>query len=243
MRLILARCVLIGLLSASVAASAEPSGRSADELARPQSSPSPTGAATLDLAAQHFQTGVEFYRATQYEQSRVEFEAAYGLSKLPDLLHNLSLVSERQGRIADAISFEERFLAEKSKELQMDEVDQSRGRLLRLREQLKAQGSAPSTQAATVPTGGTERRAAPKGAVALVGSGSVLLAIGIGCGAGALVTAKTVSEGGPFYLNDYQALLDRGQGLERGAISLGVIGGAAVVAGGAWWIYRRTRAR
>ena len=37
-----------------------------------------------DAAAQHFQLGVEFYRAGDYAAARVEFEAAFGLSQLPD---------------------------------------------------------------------------------------------------------------------------------------------------------------
>ena len=41
------------------------------------------GVAAL-AAAQHFQLGVEFYRAGDYAAARVEFEAAFGLSQLPD---------------------------------------------------------------------------------------------------------------------------------------------------------------
>ena len=56
-----------------------------------------------DAAAQHFQLGVEFYRAGDYAAARVEFEAALGLSQLPDLLQNLSLTAEKQGQLREAI--------------------------------------------------------------------------------------------------------------------------------------------
>ena len=96
-------------------------------------------------AAQHFQLGVEFYRAGDYAAARVEFDAAYGLSGLPDLLHNLSLTAEKQGQIAAAIDYEGRFLAAKRGELTTAETDEARGRLLRLRE-AHAQGSPPGSR-------------------------------------------------------------------------------------------------
>ncbi len=58
-----------------------------------------------DAALQHFRLGVEFYSAGNYGAARVEFEAALGLSKLPDLLHNLSLTAEKQGLIGEAIDY------------------------------------------------------------------------------------------------------------------------------------------
>lgn len=53
----------------------------------------------------------------------VEFEVALGLSGEADLLHNLSWTAEKQGQIAAAINYEERFLAVKSSELTTAELD------------------------------------------------------------------------------------------------------------------------
>lgn len=105
----------------------------------------PAALSKQDAAAQHFQLGVEFYRAGDYAAARVEFDAAYGLSGLPDLLHNLSLTAESQRQIAAAIDYEERFLVAKRGELTTAETDEARGRLLRLRE-AHAQGSPPGSR-------------------------------------------------------------------------------------------------
>lgn len=109
----------------------------------------PTAASKQDVAAQHFQLGLKFYRAGDYAAARVEFEAALGLSGEADLLHNLSWTAEKQGQIAAAIDYEERFLAVKSSELTTAELDQARGRLVRLRE-LQRRGLQSS---ASVPAG------------------------------------------------------------------------------------------
>jgi Flp pilus assembly protein TadD len=62
------------------------------------------------IAEQHFKNGVEFYRAGEFAGARVEFQTAYDLSKLPTLLHNLSMAAQLEGKFDDAIAFEERFL-------------------------------------------------------------------------------------------------------------------------------------
>lgn len=60
-------------------------------------------------AAQLFQLGVEFYRAGDYVAARVQFETALGPSLLAILLHNISLITEKQRNIRVAIEDEERF--------------------------------------------------------------------------------------------------------------------------------------
>ena len=62
-------------------------------------------ASPLDLAATaaaHFELGAQAYAAKQWDAARAEFQVCFELSKRTDLLHNLSLVAEKQGRIADA---------------------------------------------------------------------------------------------------------------------------------------------
>ncbi len=44
---------------------------------------------TVQAAQRHFESGVNFYKTGDYEAARIEFEAGYRLSKLPDFLVNL----------------------------------------------------------------------------------------------------------------------------------------------------------
>ena len=71
--------------------------------------PAPNDDQLDSLAQHHFRAGAEMYQSGQYEAARIEFEAAYKILPLPDLLHNLSMVAEQQGRLAEAVSYEERF--------------------------------------------------------------------------------------------------------------------------------------
>ena len=195
------------------------------------------GVAAL-AAAQHFQLGVEFYRAGDYAAARVEVEAAFGLSQLPDLLHNLSLTAEMQGRTREAIEYEERFLATKRGELTTAEIDEARGRLLRLRERQSGTQTAPTAQA--VPARSVEAGAPgwrpPAGALALLAGGGAALVAGIACGGVALATGAQLSSGQAFTLREIDALTSRGNALNASAIALDVVGGVALTAGAAWTI-------
>ena len=192
-----------------------------------------------DAAAQHFQLGVEFYRAGDYAAARVEFEAAFGLSQLPDLLHNLSLTAEMQGRTREAIEYEERFLATKRGELTTAEIDEARGRLLRLREQ-KGRGPQTAPTAQAVPSRSVEAGAPgwrpPAGALALLAGGGAALVAGIACGGVALATGAQLSSGQAFTLREIDALTSRGNALNASAIALDVVGGVALTAGATWTI-------
>lgn len=222
----------------------------ADEPAQSPVTPAPQMSA---VAQRHFDDAVAFYRAGNYDAAKVEFGAAYDLSRLPDLLHNLSLVAERQGRLTDAIALEERCLAEKGKDATEPEQDEARGRIARLRERLPS-GTAPTTApkppmaVPTLPTSpadstATQKHRPPAPAVALVSVGAALVLGGVGCGAGALVTQGQVNAGGPFFADEYDALLTRGRTLDRAAIGLGVVGGALVVSGAGWLIWHGVRGR
>ena len=210
----------------------------------------PAALSKQDAAAQHFQLGVEFYRAGDYAAARVEFDAAYGLSGLPDLLHNLSLTAEKQGQIAAAIDYEERFLVAKRGELTTAETDEARGRLLRLRE-AQAQGSPPAVLApaaapkatTTAPTmtapratvagaalGGRGWRP-PAGALALLVGGGVSLVAGLACGGAALATGAELGSGQAFTLREIDAMTRRGEALNTSAIALDIAGGVALTAG------------
>ena len=231
--------MLSGVLACSTAYARDADGLG-DELATPKAG----SAQDLDLAAKHFDDGVRLYREGRYDLARVEFEAAFAVSRAPDLLHNISMTAERQGKVGEAIDFEQRFYDAKRAELTEREADETQGRLARLRAML--QGGAPSAvpvAAVTQPAQPSKRNRPPSGAIALIGGGAGVLLGGIGCGIGALLTAKTISDGGNFYPLDYQAQLDRGQALNSAAIALDVVGGVAIAAGTVWAIAHRLRYR
>lgn len=64
----------------------------------------------LDAAQTHTSTGRQFFTQQKYAEARIEFEAAYGLSKEPDLLFNIALSWEREGSVREAIAAYERYL-------------------------------------------------------------------------------------------------------------------------------------
>ena len=206
----------------------------------------PTAASKQDAAAQHFQLGVEFYRAGDYAAARVEFEAAFGLSQLPDLLHNLSLTTEKQGQVREAIEYEERFLAAKGGELTTAEIDEARGRLFRLREQQNhGPQTAPTVPAVPAvaspgPASGVEPTAGgwrpPAGALTLLVGGGAVLVAGLACGGAALATGSQLSSGQAFTVREIEALTARGNTLNASAIALDIAGGVALSAGATWTI-------
>jgi len=83
---------------------------------------------------QHFQLGLKFYRASDCAAALVELEAAYGLTRHADRLHNFhnrSWTAENLGAIPAAIDYEERSFALRRGDLSLEELDLPRGRLVR----------------------------------------------------------------------------------------------------------------
>lgn len=66
------------------------------------------GLCKQSAATQHFQLGVEFYRAGDYVAARGQLETALGQRLLAFLLH-ISLITEKQRNIRVAIEDKERF--------------------------------------------------------------------------------------------------------------------------------------
>lgn len=205
-----------------------------DGLNTPQT-PESSSPPDILLAHKHFDDGIDLYRHGRFDLAFVEFEATYAITHEPDLLHNLSQTAEKLGRFADALQFEERFLAAKRADLTQSELDQTAGRIARLRERLTVNVK-PATDAPT-------RHPVPAGSIGLLVGGGLLLIGGIGTGAAALSTQKTLQNGGEFFTGDYQALVDRGNALNSATIALDVIGGVALAAGAVWAIVDRVRVR
>lgn len=198
----------------------------------------------LALATRHFDEATRLYREGKYNEARIEFEASFALTGEAELLHNLSLTAERQGKLRDAIDFEERFLAGKPAGLTQRDADEAHGRIARLRQNLLNEVVVP--QPVSVPDrvspSATERRRVPPGAIGLLVLGSAGLVAGIGCGAGAWSTARTI-DGMPLTVAEVDALTSRGQALDRAGIALDVVGAVALVAGTTWAVLDRFRFR
>jgi tetratricopeptide (TPR) repeat protein len=99
----------------------------------------------IDAAERYFRDGVRFTEEGNYDAARVSFEAGYKLSGEPDFLHNLSWTAERQGQLADAIGYADRYLAAKP---DAEDAGRTRSRIERMRSQLGQ--TAPSSQPAPV---------------------------------------------------------------------------------------------
>lgn len=208
----------------------------------------------MDAAQRHYDDAIQFFKAGRFDAARVEFEASYALSKEPDLLYNLSTTAEKQGQLVDAIRYAERYLEAKPN---ADDAAVVRERISHLRTQQQpavrgAAGAAPTlppSAASLDPGPGSDRMPAsgsgtvPKPAVGLLCVGAGMLLAGLGTGAAALATDKQVSGMEMIYFGELQELDRRGTALNTAAITLSVVGGAAVVAGGSWLIARKVRAR
>ncbi len=109
----------------------------------------------IDAAERYFRDGVRFTEEGNYDAARVSFEAGYKLSGEPDFLHNLSWTAERQGQLADAIGYAERYLAAKP---DAEDAGRTRSRIERMRSQLGQ--TAPSSQTAPVQATATQPKPA-----------------------------------------------------------------------------------
>ena len=78
----------------------------------------------------------------------------------------------------------------------------------------------------------------PPAAIGLLAGGGALTLAGVGLLAGAWATGKQAQSPGVTY-DEWATLGDRGRALNTGGLSLAIVGGAVVVAGGVWAIVGR----
>src|SRR5262249_37813352 len=64
------------------------------------------------LAHKHFESGAAYLEQADYDSALREFQAAYDLSKRPEILINVATVDERMGKLSEAIAALEKYLAE-----------------------------------------------------------------------------------------------------------------------------------
>ena len=185
--------LLLVLLSCSTAR--------ADELSTP----------TTAAAATHTELGKSFFAQGRYDLARLEFEGAYALSKEVDLLYNLALCWEREGRPREAAEAYERYLREKPDDRETAQ------KLARLKEQVQ-------------PVPKERLRPRQKLGVALLVLGGATLVSALALG---LVTDRDRQQlvSGNLTYREAQALADRATTERSATIALGVIGGALAVGG------------
>ena len=212
--------VLLGLcaLSAASVAHAQPVLPTA-----PQKPTKPM----IDAAERYFRDGVRFTEEGNYDAARVSFEAGYKLSGEPDFLHNLSWTAERQGQLADAVTYAERYLAAKP---DADNAERTRRRVELLRSRMAqaqpspAQATPAPTQQSTPapaavqpqnatsapanPTKPAPRGSVPPAAIGLLAGGGALTLAGVGLLAGAWATGKQAQSSGVTY-DEWATLSDR----------------------------------
>lgn len=212
--------------------------------------PGPPATQMDEVAQRHFQDAIRFYGTGNLEAARVEFEAAYSLSKLPDLLHNLSMVAEKQGQLREALRFEERCLAESPRS---ESSQQTRARIVRLRQLLGDSPPPGSSDVEVRSANATQRDGAvdrpvtgakkPAVGIALIAGGAALIVAGAGCGGAALATSKQISGADRLLFEEYERLDQKGRALNSAAIGLGISGGVILAAGVGYVIYQRQRGR
>ena len=128
-------------------------------------------------ARAHFESGRLHYENGDYEMALREFEAAYESSRRVELLYNLYVTTERLGRLDEAVSFLERFLAEGQPEA--ERRTQLERRLANLRERRDRQAASGETEEAPAPGGGGGRGDLLPAAIAFGVAGAGLLSFGI----------------------------------------------------------------
>ncbi len=113
--------------------------------------PAPRAESTLDPQAEElYRRGVAQYRAEQYSDAVVSFEAAYRISQAPRLLYNLATTHRKLGHIQDAIDFFDEYL-KRQPAIEPDRRSAVEGYLSELRAQLQAQTAAPRVTASPQP--------------------------------------------------------------------------------------------
>lgn len=192
--------------------------------------------ANLDVekAKRLWESGTIYYDSKEYQKAKTEFQNAYDISHLPDFLINLAQTSAKLDQKADAVKYLEMYVQECPG---APDAPLARQRIDDLRIAMAIQeGNKPPPAPLRLP---------PKPAMALLGSGAVLLIVGAGLGGGAIAAGQQVGNAANHNMvfnPDLQNAERRGRALESAAIAFDVLGALALVGGAAWslsWVYEQ----
>jgi tetratricopeptide (TPR) repeat protein len=187
------------------------------------------------VARDRFRRGTAFFDAGDYEEAAREFEAAYDLSRHPELLFNVYLAHERLGNLAQAIAALEGYLNDgdpgERREALTSRRDRLRERLdedRREEEEARAAREQELREAASSSGPGAMPWIIAGSGLAVAAVGVVLLLVSAG-------DIQAVEEPGPSPMwSDVESQYDRAPVLSTiGGIALGV-GAAALLTGLTW---------
>ena len=180
-----------------------------------------------EKAMRFYDSGVIYWESKEWDRARSDFQNAYNLTKLPDFLLNLALVSEKQRKFNDSIGYLEAYIDNCPKAADLDKARQKVDDL-RIAQAIEEGKNPPRTIKASLP---------PWPAIALMASGAGLLIVGAGLGGGAIAQSNYVSD--PVHraklwsveLQDAESL---GLKMQTASYTLDAVGVAALAAGVIW---------
>lgn len=188
----------------------------------------PGGDVMMNEARRRFDAGVDLYRKGLYRAAHAEFERAYDLSALPELLYNLGNTLQAMGRLAEAADRYERYLKASPGATDRAAVEELIGQLrreLQLRDEETRRASA-----AAAPRPQSSRSGPPRGALALTIGGGATLLVGAVLGLSAYGIGRSLSSAERFDPD----LDQTGRRLAPIGLGLGIAGGVALGAGAIW---------
>lgn len=176
-----------------------------------------TDSEILKAAASHQEAGESFFRAGRFDLARVEFNAAYELSKHPDLLFNLGMTYEREGDKKLALAYFERYLSQNPG----DAATAAKVELLRA-------SQAETVTAAQAPPK-SEARFKPRRllgvSLAAIGGATLIAAIVLGV---MTLNDQGTLVGGSLTYSQAVSVADAATQKRSAAIALGVLGGLTI---------------
>lgn len=197
---------------------------------------SPGGDVMMNEARRRFDAGVDLYRKGLYRAAHAEFERAYDLSALPELLYNLGNTLQALGRLAEAADRYERYLKASPGATDRAAVEELIGQLrreLQLRDDETRRASP-----APGPGSSGSRGGPPRAALALTIGGGATLLVGVALGLSAYGIGRSLSSAERFD----PGLDQTGRTLAPTGLGLGIVGGVALGAGAIWLGVHRSRA-
>lgn len=183
--------------------------------------------ADQEKAMRFYDSAVIYWESKEWNRARSDFQNAYNISKLPDFLINLALVSEKQRKFNDSIGYLEGYIDNCPN---APDLDKARQKIedLRIAQAIEEGKNPPRTVKASLP---------PWPAIALMASGAGLLIAGVGLGGGAISKSHLISDPDnrtKLWSVDLQDIETAGQRMQTAAFTLDAIGVAALTAGVIW---------
>lgn len=178
----------------------------------------------LEKAERYYDSGVIYFDTKDYPRAKQDFQQAYDISKAPDFLVNLAIVSAKLKQYSEAVKLLESYIAEcpnapdvAAAKLKLDD--------LRIAEAIQQEGKAKPAEPVHLP---------PTPALVLLGSGAGVLILGIGLGGGALSFSRSVSDPANQGMPWTPSTESKGRGLDTAGLVLDTLGLVAMAAGGVW---------